>query len=412
MIRFSLDGCDGEARAGTLTTPRGEVRTPVFMPVGTQATVKTLTPGELRDLGAHIVLGNSYHLYLRPGVQRISAAGGLQRFMAWDGPMLTDSGGFQVFSLGGLRKLDDEGATFRSRLDGSEHRLTPESVMLVQEQLGAEIIMAFDECPAGNAGRAAAEQATERTLRWAERCRQSHQTDSALFGICQGGMFADLRRASAQAIASLDLPGCAIGGLSVGEAKTLTWPMLEASVSGLPADKPRYLMGLGSPEDLVEGVRRGVDMFDCVLPTRLARNGSLFIPDGRVNISNSRFSRLDEPIQAGCDCYTCCTFTAAYLHHLFRCEELLAYRLASIHNLRFLIRLMEQLRAAIMSGSFERFAVPFLARYQPVDEAVRAEQRRLFAVSKDRRGAGRFMFRHTAEPRRVNRANDNRNRLQ
>ncbi len=389
MIGFTLSGRAGRARAGTLTTPHGAIATPVFMPVGTQATVKTLSPAELREAGARIILGNSYHLYLRPGTQRISDAGGLQRFMAWDGPMLTDSGGYQVFSLGGLRRLDDDGATFRSHLDGSEHRLTPESVIRAQEQLGADIIMAFDECPPGTADRAAAERATERTHRWAERCRSAHETDSALFGICQGGMFADLRRASAEAIAALDLPGCAIGGLSVGEAKSLTWPMLEASISMLPEDRPRYLMGLGSPEDLVEGVRRGVDMFDCVLPTRLARNGSLFTPDGRVNIGNSRFAQRDEPIDTECDCQTCSTFTAAYLHHLFRCEELLAYRLASIHNLRFLIRLMERLRETILAGTFEQFASTFLLRYQPVDDAVRVEQRMLYAAWKLNNGQQR-----------------------
>jgi queuine tRNA-ribosyltransferase len=382
VIAFRLEAGGHGPRAGLLSTPHGEVSTPVFMPVGTQATVKTLAPADLREVGATIILANSYHLYLRPGVARIAAAGGLHRFMAWDGPILTDSGGFQVFSLGGLRKLDDEGATFRSHLDGSEHRLTPESVMRAEERIGADIIMALDECPPADADRAHAEAATERTHRWAARCREAHATESALFGICQGGMFSDLRRRSAAAIAALDFPGNAIGGLSVGESKGLTWPLLEASVSALPDAKPRYLMGVGSPEDLVEGVRRGVDMFDCVLPTRLARNGALFTPDGRVNIRAARFAAQDTPLDADCDCSTCRTFTAAYLHHLFRCEELLGYRLATVHNLRFLIRHMERMRAAILSGSFDAYAADFLARYQTVDEAVREEQRRRWTAAR------------------------------
>ena len=387
MIQFTLEAGGTGPRAGLLSTPHGDVPTPVFMPVGTQATVKTLTPDEVRALGARIILGNSYHLYLRPGTERIALAGGLHGFMGWDGPILTDSGGFQVFSLGGLRRVDDGGATFRSHVDGSEHRLTPESVMRVEEQIGGDIIMAFDECPPADADRQTAETATERTHCWAVRCHESHTTGSALFGICQGGMFADLRRSSAEFIGSLGFAGCAIGGLSVGESKALTWPLLEASVAGLPADKPRYLMGVGSPEDLVAGVRRGVDMFDCVLPTRLARNGALFTPDGRINIANARFATADGPLQPGCDCYTCVHFSAAYLHHLFRCEELLAYRLASIHNLRFLIRLLEELRAAIVGGNFESQSTDFLLRYRPVQESVRDDQRRRWTASKQLRNA-------------------------
>ena len=383
MIGFQLlaGGANGP-RAGLLTTRRGDVPTPVFMPVGTQATVKTLTPTELRELGARIILGNSYHLYLRPGFERIAAFGGLHRFMAWDGPILTDSGGFQVFSLGGLRTVSDDGVTFRSHLDGSLHTLTPESVMRVEERIGADIIMAFDACPPGDADRETARLATERTHRWAVRCAEAHSTDAALFPICQGGMFADLRRDSARTIAALDLSGCAIGGLSVGESKALTWPMLEASVAELPAAKPRYLMGVGSPEDLIEGVRRGIDMFDCVLPTRLARNGALFTPDGRVNITAARFATVGVPLDAECDCATCATFSAGYLHHLFRCGELLAHRLASIHNLRFLVRLMERTRAAILSGAFESFADDFLVRYRPTDETVRLDQRRRYSAAK------------------------------
>jgi len=378
MIAFRLESGGTGPRAGTLRTSHGDVPTPVFMPVGTQATVKTLTPSEVMALGARIILGNSYHLYLRPGDERIAAAGGLHRFMGWPRPILADSGGFQVFSLGRLRRVDDDGATFRSHLDGSTHRLTPESVMLVEERIGADIIMAFDECPPGGAERAEATTATARTHRWAARCLAAHRGDAALFGICQGGMFADLRRQSAEIIGSLGFPGCAIGGLSVGEEKSLTWSMLEASIAGLPADRPRYLMGVGSPEDLVEGVTRGVDMFDCVLPTRLARNGALFTPDGRVNIRASRFATLDGALDGSCDCTTCTTFSAAYLHHLFRCEELLGHRLASIHNLRFLVRHMERMRAAILSGTFDGYAASFLKRYQAANGDVRRQQRRLW----------------------------------
>ncbi|HZU76791.1 MAG TPA: tRNA guanosine(34) transglycosylase Tgt, partial [Dehalococcoidia bacterium] len=274
-------------------------------------------------------------------------------------------------------------AVFRSHIDGSLHDLTPEKAITMEEALGADIIMAFDECPPAGAGRAEAEAATERTHRWAVRCVAAHDTEQALFAICQGGMFADLRRDSAAFIAGLDVAGCAIGGLSVGERKALTWPLLEASVEPLPVDRPRYLMGVGSPEDLVEGVRRGVDMFDCVLPTRLARNGALFTPAGRVNITNARFARLDRPLDEECDCPTCTDFTAAYLHHLFRCEELLAYRLASLHNLRFLIRHCERMRAAILAGDFESYAEAFLARYQPANEQTRYAQRALYRRTRD-----------------------------
>lgn len=385
MIAFRLEagGATGP-RAGVLITPHGEVPTPAFMPVGTQATVKTLTPAELRAIGARIILANAYHLYLRPGAERVAAFGGLHHFMAWSGPILTDSGGFQVFSLGGLRTVTDTGVVFRSHIDGSLHELTPEHMVRVQELLGADIIMAFDECPPAEADRDTARAATERTHRWAERCIAAHTTAASLFPICQGGMFADLRRASARFIAELGQPGCAIGGLSVGESKTLTWPLLEASIAELPTSKPRYLMGVGSPEDLIEGVARGVDLFDCVLPTRLARNGALFTPDGRVNIRNARFATLDAPLDPTCDCPTCRTFSAGYLHHLFRCEELLAYRLATLHNLRFLLRLMEEMRAAILAGRFTSFAADFRARYRIVDEAVRLEQRARYAARRGR----------------------------
>jgi queuine tRNA-ribosyltransferase len=380
MITFAVEAADGAARAGVLRTPHGDVPTPLFMPVGTQATVKSLTPAELREAGAGMILANAYHLLLRPGPALVQAAGGLHRFMAWDGPILTDSGGFQVFSLGRLRRVTDEAAVFRSHIDGSEHVLSPERAVAVQEALGADVIMALDEPPRPDASRAEAEAATARTHRWLERCLRAQTTEQALFGICQGGMFADLRRASAAAVAASGTPGCAIGGLSVGEEKAVMWAMLDASLAELPAAKPRYLMGVGSPEDLVEAVRRGVDMFDCVLPTRLGRNGALFTPDGRVNIRNARFARCFEAVDPVCDCAACAVFSAAYLHHLFRCEELLGYRLASIHNVRFLTRLMGVAREAITHGAYGQFADAFLSRYQATDERTRAEQRRKWAA--------------------------------
>lgn len=376
MVTFALDEGDRGPRAGRLHTAHGAVNTPAFMPVGTQATVKALAPADVRSTGAQILLCNAYHLMLRPGASLIARAGGLHGFMAWDGPILTDSGGYQVFSLGHLRKVTDDGADFRSHIDGSRHVLTPERAMAVEHDLGADIIMAFDECPPADASRAAAEAATERTHRWAERCIAAHDTQQALFAICQGGMYADLRRASAEVIAGLDVVGCAIGGLSVGEEKALTWPMLDASIGPLPVTKPRYMMGVGSPEDLIEGVRRGVDMFDSVLPTRLGRNGALFTLNGRVNIRNARFADDLDPVDPDCDCLACTGFSAAYLRHLFVAEELLGYRLASQHNIRFLVRLMERARAAILAGAFATFADTFLARYRPANEAARLEQRR------------------------------------
>jgi queuine tRNA-ribosyltransferase len=375
LISFELEHSDGRARGGRLQTPHGEVQSPVFMPVGTQATVKTLTPDDLRRAGASIILGNAYHLLLRPGPDVVRDAGGLHQFMAWDGPILTDSGGFQVFSLGHLRRISDAGAVFRSHLDGSELELTPERSVAVQEALGADVIMAFDEPPPPSADRVHAEQAAERTHRWLLRCLAAQTTEQALFGICQGGMYEDLRRASAAAVARSGTPGCAIGGLSVGEEKSVMWAMLDASLSELPQDKPRYMMGVGSPEDLIEAVRRGVDMFDCVLPTRLGRNGALFTPNGRINIRNARFLRAFGPVDPECDCDSCATFTAAYLHHLFKAEEILGYRLATLHNIRFLTRLMDGVRDAIVAGSFDAFADGFLQRYQATDEGVRTAQR-------------------------------------
>ena len=376
MLTFTLDATDGRARAGTLTTAHGVVRTPVFMPVGTQATVKAIAPDDLRDMGADIVLSNTYHLFLRPGVDLIARLGGLHRFMAWDGPILTDSGGFQVFSLGHRRKLTGDGVTFRSHIDGSPHTLTPEIAVEAQERLGSDIAMALDHCPAYGDPEGIIYESLERTPRWAQRCRDAHRRkDQALFGIVQGGWSPELRRRSAEFIASLDFPGHAIGGVSVGEPKELAYAAVDHSVPYLPPGKPRYLMGVGSPEDLVQCVARGIDMFDCTLPTRIARNGGIFTPNGRVLLRNAGFREVDAPLEEGCDCYTCRNFSAAYLHHLLRSKELLYHRLATIHNLRFILRLMARMREAILDGTFQRFADEFTSVYRSTDEATRLEQK-------------------------------------
>jgi len=365
------------ARAGMITTTHGTVPTPAFMPVGTQASVKALTPEDVSSLGAHMVLGNTYHLYLRPGIDIIEKLGGLHRFMSWSGPMLTDSGGYQVFSLAHLRRVSDQGVRFRSHLDGSEHFLTPELAIEYQEALGADIIMPLDECPPYTEDKAVIQEAVDRTSRWAERClRSKRRTDQALYGIVQGGSFMELRRQSADALTAMGFEGYAIGGLSLGEPKHITYSMVEETTKLLPQDKPRYLMGVGSPEDLVEGVSRGIDLFDSALPTRIARNGGIFTHSGRIIIRNSHFKDRDEPLDEGCDCYTCRNFSAAYLNHLFRCKELLAYRLATIHNLRFILRLVAQMRQRILDGTFPSFQQAFLAAYRPTDEAVRLSQRK------------------------------------
>ena len=375
---FTLEATDAltGARAGRLSTPHGEILTPAFMPVGTQATVKSLSPDELRTLGAQIILSNTYHLFLRPGPETVAHLGGLHKFMAWDRPILTDSGGFQVFSLAHLRKLDDDGVTFRSHIDGSEQRLTPERAIDAQERLGADVMMCFDECVEYPATREQARAAMKRTHRWAERCRRAQtRRDQALFGIVQGSTYADLRTESARAISALDFPGYAIGGVSVGESKQECWRVTGAVTPLLPANRPRYLMGVGSPEDLVEGVALGVDLFDCVLPTRIARNGTLLTDSGRITITRAVHRIEDAPFDPTCDCYTCRTFSAAYLHHLFKSEELLAYRLASIHNLRYMARLSARLRAAVMEQRFESFRDAFLAAYRVADEPTRQAQR-------------------------------------
>lgn len=361
-------------RRGRIHTPRGTVETPVFMPVGTLAAVKTLLPEEVEATGAEIVLVNAYHLYLRPGHRLIQRLGGIHRFMRWHHPILSDSGGFQVFSLARLLEINDGGVRFRSHIDGSEHFYTPELAIEVQQALGVDIAMPLDDVVPAGSTEAVAREAAERTLRWFERSLRA-AGDSPLFAIVQGGTFSELRRWHVRALAAFEPPGFAIGGLSVGESKTEMWSTLEVTCAELPSEKPRYLMGVGSPEDLIEAVSRGVDMFDCVLPTRLGRTGGLFTDDGRVNIRAARFAEVSDPVDASCDCFSCRHFSAAYLHHLFRNEELLGYRLATIHNVRYLVRLMERIRCAIEAGTFSDFALEFLSRYRPADETVRAVQR-------------------------------------
>jgi len=375
-ISFSLIKSEGKARLGELFTPHGRVETPVFMPVASQATVKTLTPVEIREIGFKIILSNTYHLYLRPGIEIIESLGGLHKYMGWDGGILTDSGGYQVFSLSRLRKLTDEGVVFRSHIDGSEHLLTPELAVQYQESLGSDIAMVLDECPAHDVSLEKTRLAMNRTHMWAKRCLERHnRDDQALFAIIQGGTSPELRRKSAEYLTSFDFPGYAVGGLSIGEPKEVTAAVLNETLPYLPEKKPRYLMGVGSPEDLFEGVSRGIDMFDCALPTRVARNGALFTPEGRVNISNARFIRMEDPVVSGCGCYTCRTFSASYLHHLFNAKELLAYRLATIHNLTFINDLMKRIRESLADGTFESYKEKFLSQYQTTDEQVRVSQK-------------------------------------
>ena len=377
-LRFTITAEDAatSARAGVMTTPHGSVVTPMFMPVGTQASVKALAPEDLTTLGAQIILSNTYHLLLRPGPEVIAEFGGLHTFMQWSGPILTDSGGFQVFSLGHLRALTDEGVTFRSHLDGSTVALNPERVIAIEEQLGADIILPLDECPPYPCDDATARRATTRTHHWAERAiAAKRRPDQALFGIPQGGMQADLRAWSASTISALPFDGFSIGGLSVGEPKPLMWEMVEATVPALDRARPRHLLGVGSPEDLVEGVARGIDLFDCVLPTRTARNGGLYTSTGRVNIRAARWRTEQEPLMPGCDCWTCQRFSAGYLHHLARAGELLFYRLGTIHNLRFLIRLMAEMRDEILAGTFGSWSADFLANYRPASAEKREQQR-------------------------------------
>lgn len=376
MFTFELHATQGAARAGLFHTPHGSVPTPVFAPVGTQATVKAVTPRDLRDLGASLILSNTYHLFIRPGDELIADLGGLHRFMAWDGPILTDSGGFQVFSLSALRRVDDDGVTFRSHLDGATHRITPEKSIQIQHNLGADIIMAFDECPPP-LERETVRAACARTHAWALRCADEHYRSGApdrqaLFGIVQGGVFSDLRAESAAAITALNLPGYALGGLAVGESKSQMLLTLEQTAPLLPADRPRYLMGVGSPEDLVAGVARGIDIFDCVLPTRVARNGSALTRHGRINMRNLEHATDSAPIEAGCTCYACAHFSRAYVRHLVKAGEILAHQLLSLHNLHLLLTLMQEMRAAILDGTFAAYAAEFLANYRPTGKEANA----------------------------------------
>jgi queuine tRNA-ribosyltransferase len=366
------------ARRGRLTTSRGVVETPAFMPVGTQATVKTLHPREVWTAGARIILANTYHLMLRPGLETLRQAGGLHRFMGWSGPILTDSGGFQIFSMASNARVGERGVTFRSHIDGSAHELSPETAIGLQLGWGSDIVMALDHLVGLPATRATVEEATGRTHRWLDRCVAAFSdlggatAGATLFGICQGGIESDLRRESALRLADAEVGGVAIGGLSVGEPKPVMAEMLEVVAPVLPRRKPRYLLGVGSPEDLWMGVARGVDLFDCVLPTRLARNGALFTPDGRVNIRQATFASRHEPLDPECDCEACAEFTASYLHHLFRTREVLGLRLASVHNLRFLFRQVEAIRESLEGGSFAAAHAAFVDRYRPVTKSVSA----------------------------------------
>ena len=354
-----------KARRGIVHTPHGDIQTPVFMPVGTQAAVKAMRPEQVRDMGAEIILSNTYHLYLRPGHEIVREAGGLHKFMNWDRAILTDSGGFQVFSLGSLRKITEEGVKFRSHIDGSPHMITPEKSIEIQNSLGSDIMMAFDECAPYPADRTYVKNSLERTTRWLKRCKDYHRDweRQSLFGIMQGGMYKDLRRQSAEEIVELDLPGYAIGGLSVGEPKELMLDILDDCVDYLPEDKARYLMGVGSPDYLFEGVARGVDMFDCVLPTRIARHGLAMTSAGRVNIKNAMYERDWEPLDPECDCYTCRNYSKAYLRHLFKSGEMLSSMLLSNHNLHFLIKMMGNIRKAIEEDRFLEYKKEFYDKY-------------------------------------------------
>ena len=352
------------ARLGVLHTPHGDIPTPIYMPVGTQATVKAMTPREMEEIGAKIILSNTYHLHLRPGEDIVREAGGLHQFMDWRHPVLTDSGGFQVFSLSELRKITEEGAAFRSHLDGSKQFISPEISMDIQEALGADIAMAFDVCSAYPCDHRTAEEAMHRTHRWAERCKKHHtRSDQALFGIVQGAFYEDLRIESAKTLADMDFPGYGIGGLSVGEPKPVMYEMLEKIEPYLPKNKPRYLMGVGTPDCFLEGILRGVDMFDCVLATRIARNGTCFTRNGRLVVRNAQCARDFTPIEEGCDCYACQHFSRAYIRHLLKAEEITGGRLNSIHNLRFLIRMMEEIRQAIAEDRFLDYRKEFYEKY-------------------------------------------------
>lgn len=364
-LKYTLLKQDGEARLGTVETTHGTIQTPIFMPVGTQATVKAMTPRELNEVGSQIILSNTYHLYLRPGNKLVAEAGGLHKFMNWDKPILTDSGGFQVFSLAKLRDISEDGVVFRSHIDGSKHFFTPEKVMEIEQDLGSDIAMQFDVCSPYPAPREQIIAALEKTTRWAKRCKAAHtREDQALFGIVQGGLYNDLRIQHAKELIELDFPGYGIGGLSVGEPKPLMYDCLDHLMPYMPKDKPRYLMGVGSPDCLVEGVARGVDMFDCVLPTRIARNGTVFTRQGKLVVRNAQYAHDFRPIEEGCTCYACQNFSRAYIRHLIKADEILGLRLTTIHNLHFLLHLMEEIRENIAAGTFAEFYKDFFAEWQ------------------------------------------------
>jgi queuine tRNA-ribosyltransferase len=374
MEFFKLEDLEGEARSGIIRTKHGSIETPVFMPVATQGSVKALDSADLNGLGASILLSNTYHLYLRPGVETITNLGGLHRMMNWDNPILTDSGGFQGFSLEHLRKIEEDGIRFKSHIDGSQHILTPESVMDIQKSLGSDIVMPLDVCSPADSDFNAVQSGLELTNRWMDRTLGSLNGDQRLFGIVQGGLFTDLRERSAEYLVGLNLPGYSIGGLSVGESKPVMYDTISSTTKFLPKNKPRYLMGVGSPEDLVESVFRGIDMFDCVLPTRVARKGAVYTLEGRINITGAKYTALDQKIEETCDCYACENYSVGYLKHLFKSKEYLAYRLASIHNLRFIVRLMGDIRRAIQSGKFAGFRDAFLSNYRSADHSVKVGQ--------------------------------------
>ncbi|KNF09231.1 queuine tRNA-ribosyltransferase Tgt [Gottschalkia purinilytica] len=367
VIKYELikECSQTKARLGKIYTPHGVIETPIFMPVGTRATVKAMTPEELKDIGSQIILGNTYHLYLRPGHDLIAEAGGLHKFMNWDKPILTDSGGFQVFSLGGLRKITEEGVEFKSHIDGSKHFITPEKSIEIQNALGSDIMMAFDECVPYPKDWHYVKESLERTTRWAKRCKDANKNPDrqAVFGIIQGGMYKDLREESARQIIDLDFPGYAVGGLSVGEPGDLLLEVLDHTMPFLPKDKPRYFMGAGSPDYLIELVLRGIDMADCVLPTRIARNGTALTTRGKVVVRNAKYSRDFTALDNECDCYTCKNYSKAYIRHLFNVDEILGARLTTIHNLHFLLKLMENIREAIKEDRLLEFRREFYDKY-------------------------------------------------
>ena len=380
-VTFDLLKTDDRTRArrGIVHTPHGDIQTPIFMPVGTAATVKAMRPEQVEEMGAQIILSNTYHLYLRPGHEIVKEAGGLHKFMNWNKPILTDSGGFQVFSLGKMRKITEEGVKFQSHIDGSRHMLSPEKSIEVQHALGSDIMMAFDECAPYPADRDYVKRSFERTARWLERCKAYHEeyceqnggesqvlgegVNQSLFGIMQGGVYKDMRRESAAQIVEMDLPGYSIGGLSVGEPKEIMYDVMDDCVELLPKNKPRYLMGVGSPDCLFEGVERGIDMFDCVLPTRIARHGMAMTSQGKVNIKNAKYERDFTPLDPNCDCYVCRNYSRAYLRHLFKCDEILSAMLMTTHNLHFLIKTMENIRQAIDEDRFTEYKKEFFDAY-------------------------------------------------